>query len=64
MQYTVHSPIDRHLRLREGALLEQAMPTKKSVTLDKTGMEVPARYGDVVSCRAGETLPWVMTEVS
>lgn len=45
-------------------MLERVMPPKKSVTLDKTGMEVPVRYGDVVSCRAGETLPWMVTEVS
>lgn len=64
MRYTVHSPINRHLHLREGAMLERVMPPKKSVTLDKTGMEVPVRYGDVVSCRAGETLPWMVTEVS
>lgn len=39
-------------------------PPAKTVTLEKTGMEVPARYGDVVPYRAGETLPWAVTQVS
>jgi len=36
----------------------------KTVTLEKTGMTVPACYGDVVPYRAGETLPWAVAGVS
>jgi len=36
----------------------------KLIKLSKTGMEVPARYGDVVPYRAGETLPWAVTEIA
>ena len=39
-------------------------PPEKNVTLEKTGMTVPERYGDVVPYRAGETLPWAVTKVS
>lgn len=39
-------------------------PPAKSVTLEKVGMDVPARYGDVVPYRAGETLPWAVTRIS
>lgn len=39
-------------------------PPEKTVTLEKTGMAVLERYGDVVPYRAGETLPWVVTGVS
>lgn len=33
----------------------------KTITLSKTGMSVPAAYGEVVPYRAGETLPWAVT---
>lgn len=36
-------------------------PPVKTITLSKTGMSVPAAYGDVVPYRAGETLPWAVT---
>lgn len=39
-------------------------PPSKTVTLEKVGMEMPARYGDVVPYRAGETLPWAVTQIS
>lgn len=38
-------------------------PLKTTVTLEKTGMTVPERYGDVVPYRAGETIPWAVTSV-
>ncbi|MFW6218204.1 MAG: dihydroorotase [Verrucomicrobiota bacterium] len=39
-------------------------PPAKQVTLEKTGMEVPPRFGDVVPYRAGETLPWAVTRIA
>ncbi|MGZ0707002.1 dihydroorotase [Coraliomargarita sp. W4R53] len=39
-------------------------PPSKTVKLEKVGMEMPARYGDVVPYRAGETLPWAVTHIS
>ncbi|HBR93406.1 MAG TPA: dihydroorotase [Opitutae bacterium] len=36
----------------------------KTVKLEKCGMQVPERYGDVVPYRAGETLPWAVTDIS
>lgn len=39
-------------------------PPTKTVTLTKTGMLVPERYGDVVPYRAGETIPWAVTAIS
>ncbi|MGZ0657661.1 dihydroorotase [Coraliomargarita sp. W4R72] len=39
-------------------------PPRKTVKLEKVGMEMPARYGDVVPYRAGETLPWAVTHIS
>ncbi|ADE56050.1 dihydroorotase [Coraliomargarita akajimensis] len=38
-------------------------PPKKTVRLAKTGMEVPASYGDVVPYRAGEAIPWTVASV-
>jgi dihydroorotase len=38
-------------------------PLKTTVTLEKTGMTVPERYGDVVPYRAGESIPWAVTSV-
>lgn len=38
-------------------------PAKTTVTLEKTGMTVPERYGDVVPYRAGETIPWAVVNV-
>lgn len=38
-------------------------PSSKIVTLTKTGMDVPARYGEVVPYRAGETIPWAVTSI-
>ncbi|WPJ97883.1 dihydroorotase [Coraliomargarita algicola] len=39
-------------------------PPAKTVKLEKIGMDMPARYGDVVPYRAGETLPWAVTDIS
>lgn len=39
-------------------------PPAKTVKLEKTDMTVPERYGDVVPYRAGETLPWSVTQIS
>jgi dihydroorotase len=39
-------------------------PPQKSVKLEKVGMQIPASYGDVVPYRAGETLPWAVTQIS
>ena len=36
----------------------------KTVKLEKCGMQVPERYGDVVPYRAGETIPWAVTSVT
>lgn len=36
---------------------------KTIVTLVKSGMAVPERYGDVVPYRAGETIPWAVKSV-
>jgi dihydroorotase len=38
-------------------------PPKTTVTLQKTGMNVPEKYGDVVPYRAGETIPWGVAKV-
>ncbi len=39
-------------------------PPAKTVTLEKTCMRMPARYGEVVPYRAGETLPWAVTQTA
>jgi dihydroorotase len=39
-------------------------PSSKLVKLKKQGMRVPASYGEVVPYRAGEMLPWAVTEIS
>jgi dihydroorotase len=39
-------------------------PPTKTVKLEKCGMQVPERYGDVVPYRAGETIPWAVTSIS
>jgi dihydroorotase len=39
-------------------------PPQKSVKLEKVGMQIPASYGDAVPYRAGETLPWAVTQIS
>ncbi|WP_269522971.1 dihydroorotase [Coraliomargarita parva] len=39
-------------------------PPAKTVTLRKTGMTVPERYGEVVPYRGGETLAWAVAEIS
>ncbi|MDQ8193159.1 dihydroorotase [Coraliomargarita sp. SDUM461004] len=36
----------------------------KLVKLEKIGLQMPARYGDVVPYRAGESLPWAVTQIS
>ncbi|MEN8662617.1 MAG: dihydroorotase [Lentimonas sp.] len=38
-------------------------PPKTTVTLKKSGMTVPAKYGEVVPYRAGEMIPWAVTSV-
>ena len=38
-------------------------PPVKTLTLARSGMAVPVRYGDVVPFRAGETIPWTVADV-
>ena len=38
-------------------------PPSKRVKLEKTGMSVPQKYGDIVPYRAGEQIPWSVTAV-
>lgn len=38
-------------------------PPKTTVTLKKSGMSVPEKYGEVVPYRAGETIPWAVVNV-
>jgi dihydroorotase len=39
-------------------------PPAKIVKLEKRGMSVPPSYGEVVPYRAGEILPWAVTQIS
>lgn len=44
--------------------IHQFTPNQKTIRLEKTGMQVPDRYGDVVPYRAGETIPWTVSSIT